>query len=178
MWRVDVFDSHKSLERGVKLRSFFAPETKSDKPIQTKDHKRGHRRSARPGPGVQTPEIQRFGRAAASSLAAAVCPRSAGRVFPRSPPFLASCGGCGLPRPRCAGRVFPRSPSFVRCGRRLRFAAPSPAAVFPRSRFFGGRPAVGVFFSRPGPAALARLGRAWHIALAWRRAPFGPSVPS
>lgn len=149
------------------FRSFFAPETKSDKPMGTTEDRNstgnlpGQARRASP------PKFGTTARAAASSLAAAVFPRSAGRVFPRSPPFLASCGGCGLPLPRCAGSRFPSLAVFglawaaaavcrslARCGfpsLAVRRRPPWPWACFFRAQ--GPRPLP----AWPGLADRARL---------------------
>ena len=89
--------------------------------------------------------------------------------------FLAAAAVCRSLAAR--GRVFPRSPSLVWRGRRLRFAAPSPAAVFPRSRFVGGRPGRGGVFFAPRARSPCPPGLAWQTAPAWRRAPYGLSVP-
>lgn len=120
----------------------------------------GHGHSARPGQAGKPSEIRHDGQG--------------GRLLSR---------GCGFPS--LGGSRFPSLPALFGLLRRLRFAAPSLRGVafsLARRLWFGGgggcglplpRPlrfslargssaaalAVGVFFLRPGPAALARL--AW-----------------
>lgn len=137
----------------------------------------GHGHSARPGQACKPSEIRHDGRPAASSLAAAVFPRSAGRVFPRSPPFLASCGGCGLPLPRCAGSRFPSPAVFGLAGAGAAVCRSLARCGFP-SLAVRRRPAArgGVFFA-PSARCPCPPGLAGQIASAWRRPPCGLSVP-
>ena len=117
----------------------------------TEDSKRKWARAicqARPGVQALRNSARRPGRPPPlSRLRFSLARRVAFSLAPRPFWSLAAAAVCRSLAAR--GRVFPRPPSLVWCGRGLRFAAPSPAAVFPRARFVGGRPGRGGVFSAP-----------------------------